>query len=260
MIKLATSNGNHMDKKQIDAYVKQIADALTEEAMDYIVENGNEDLISDEGLAKLFSKKFISFEDYPRGWFGMSLEYDDINSEMGLFSSWGHCIWSVKCDVKDPQSIIGCAIECLNNSPKEFDVEFDKYKNKDENKSQKVFDRLFKALDKEYQKFLKRKAKKNEEIEDPEEDGNWTTFYEKAEEMGKDAVIEMGVKEDQAEMMFEEFWDDANSARDDARIDKNYQALVKKFTKHYNKVIAETVNAICRIRLQMSDKYVYEMK
>lgn len=54
-----------MDKKQIEAYVKQIADALTEEAMDYIVENGNETLISDEGLAKLFSKKFITFDAYP---------------------------------------------------------------------------------------------------------------------------------------------------------------------------------------------------
>ena len=51
-----------MDKKQIEAYVKQIADALTEEAMDYIVENGNETLISDEGLAKLFSK-VVSYID-----------------------------------------------------------------------------------------------------------------------------------------------------------------------------------------------------
>ena len=78
--------------------------------------------------------------------------------------------------------------------------------------------------------------------------------------MGQDAVIEMGVKEDQAEMMFEEFWDDANIAKDDAEIDRNYQKLVVKFTKHYNKVIAETVNATCRIRLQMSDRYVYGMK
>ena len=246
-----------MDKKQIEAYVQQIAGALTEEALDYIVENGNENLVSDEGLAKLFSKKFLSFEDYPRGAFGMSLEYDDVNSEMGLFSSLGHCIWSAKCNVKDPQSIIACAIECLNNSPKEFDVEFDKYKNKDENKSQKVFDRLIQALDKEYQRFLKKKAKEDEEIEDPEEDGNWTSFYEKAEEMGQDALIEMGVKEDNAERMFEEFWDDASFAEDDAEIDKNYQKLVEKFTKHYNKVIAEVCNVTCRIRLQMSDKYVY---
>lgn len=249
-----------MDKKQIEAYVKLIADSLTEEAIDYIEMNGDEDLISDEGLAKLFSKKFITFEDYPRGWFGMSLEYDDVNSEMGLFSSWGHCIWSVKCNVKDPQSIIDCAIECLNNSPKEFDVKRDKFKNKDENKSQKVFDRLIKALDKEYQKFLRRKGKEDEEIEDPEDDDNWVSFYQKAEKMGQDAVIEMGVKEDQAEMMFEEFWDDANIAKDDAAIDRNYQKLVVKFTKHYNKVIAETVNATCRIRLQMSDRYVYGMK
>ena len=51
-----------MDKKQIGVYVKQIADALTEEAMDYIVENGNEDLIYDDGLAKLFSK-VVSYID-----------------------------------------------------------------------------------------------------------------------------------------------------------------------------------------------------
>lgn len=249
-----------MDKKQIESYVQQISDALTEDALDYIIENGNGTLVSDEGLAKLFSKKFITFEDYPMGGMGMSLEYDDINTEMGLFSSMGHCIWSVKCNVKAPQSIIDCAIECLNNSPKEFDVEFDKYKNKDENKSQKVFDRLIKALDKEYQKFLKRKAKEDYEVEDPEEDGNWTDFYEKAEAMGMDAVMEMGVMQDNAERMFEEFWDDASFAEDDNEIDKNYQKLVEKFTKHYNKVIAETVNAICRIRLQMSDKYVYEIE
>lgn len=259
MIKLALSIRKAMDKKQIETYVEQIVAGLTEEAMDYIVENGNESLISDEKLAKLFSKKFITFEDYPIGGFGMSLEYDEVNSEMGLFSGQGHCIWSVKCDVKDPLSIVACAIECLNNSPKEFDVEFDNYKNKDENKSQKIFDRLIKALDKEYQKFLKRKAKEDEEIEDPEEDGNWTAFYEEAEELGKDAVIEMGVKEDSAEMMFEEFWDNASIAEDDAEIDRNYQKLVKKFTEYYNKVIAETVDFICRIRLQMSDKYVYEL-
>ena len=248
-----------MDKKQIETYVHQIADALTEEALDYIADNGNEKIVSDEELAKLFSKKFIAFEDYPRAWGGMSLEYDEVNSEMGLFSSFGYCIWSVKCNVKDPQSIIDCAIECLNNSIKEPDVELEKYKNKDEHKSQKIFDRLVKALDKEYQKFLKRKAKEDEEIEDPEEDGNWTDFYEKAEEMGMDAVMEMGVREDCAEMMFEEFWDNASIAEDDAEIDRNYQKLVKKFTEYYNKVIAETVNFICRIRLQMSDKYVYEM-
>ena len=67
----------------------------------------------------------------------------------------------------------------------------------------------------------------------------------------------MGVKEDQAEMMFEEFWDDASIADDDAEIDRNYQKLVDKFTEYYNKVVAETVNAMCRIRLQMSDRYVY---
>ncbi len=187
----------------------------------------------------------------------MSLEYDEVNSEMGLFSGQGHCIWSVKCDVKDPLSIVACAIECLNNSPKEFDVEFDKYKNKDEHKSQKVFDRLIKALDKEYQKFLKRKAKEDEEIEDPEDDGNWVSFYEKAEEMGMDAVIEMGIREDIAEMMFEEFWDAANIAEDDAEIDKSYLKLVKKITDYYNKFIPEVANVTCRIRLQISDRYVY---
>ena len=246
-----------MDKKMIESFVEQIRAGLTEEAIDHIVENGNESLISEEGLAKLFSKKFITFEDYPMGGLGMSLEYDEVNSEMGLFSSFGYCIWSVKCDVKDLQSIIDSAIECLNHSQVEFDVEFDKYKNKDENKSKKIFDRFIKALDKEYQKFLKRRSKEDEEIEDPEDDGNWVSFYEKAEEMGLDAIKEMGVREDLAELIFEEFWDDANSAEDDAEIDENYQKLVKKFTEYYNRVIAETVNATCRIRLQMSDKYVY---
>ena len=243
--------------EKIKSYVEQIKAGLTEKALDYICDNGNEDIISDEELCKLFSKKFISFEDYPRAWGGMSLEYDEIISEMGLFSGLGYCIWSVKCNVKDPQSIIACAIECLNNSVKEPDVEPDKFKNKDENKSQKVFGRFIKALENEYQKFLKMKLKEDEEIENPEDDGNWVSFYENAEQMGMDAVTKMGVREDSAEMMFDEFWDNANIAKDDAEIDKNYQKLVKKFTEHYNKYISEVVNVTCRIRLQMSDKYIY---
>ena len=252
-----------MDKKQIEAYVQQIRDALTEDAVDYIECNGNESLLSDKELGKLFGKKFITFEDYPRVWSGLSLEYDDVNSEMGLFSGWGHCIWSVKCNVKDPRSIIDCAIECLNNSQIEFDLDFDnvKYKFHDENKSRKVFDRLIQSFDKEYQIFIKRKSKDgDDEIEDPEDDPRWVDFYEKAEEIGMDALIEMGVKEDNAERMFEEFWDDAAIAKDNAEIDKYYKKLVVKFTEPYNKVIAEVCNVTCRIRLQMSDRYVYGMK
>lgn len=113
---------NIMDEK-IKGYAEQISDALTDEALDYLIEHGNGNLISDEELGKLFSKRFVHKVDCPSGR-GLCLVYDENNSEIELFSLNAQMIvWSVKCDINNVQSIINCAIECLNNSMKEGDLD-----------------------------------------------------------------------------------------------------------------------------------------
>ena len=111
-----------MDEK-IKGYAEQISDALTEEALDYLIEHGNGNLISNEELGKLFSKKFMHKLDCPSGR-GLCLVYDENNSEIELFSLNAQMIvWSVKCDINNVQSIIDSAIECLNNAMKEGDLD-----------------------------------------------------------------------------------------------------------------------------------------
>ena len=113
---------NIMDEK-IKGYAEQISDALTDEALDYLIEHGNGNLISDEELGKLFSKRFVHKVDCPSGR-GLCLVYDENNSEIELFSLNAQMIvWSVKCDINNVQSIINSAIECLNNSMKEGDLD-----------------------------------------------------------------------------------------------------------------------------------------
>ena len=109
--------------QKIESYVKQIKDAITEEALDFLFDNGDANLISDEELGKLFSKKFMNEKDRPSG-FGLCLVYDRNTSEIELFSKNAQLIvWGVKCDIHNVQSIIDCAIECLNNCMKEGDLD-----------------------------------------------------------------------------------------------------------------------------------------
>lgn len=104
---------------KIQSYIDQIANGLTDEAIDELMEYGDGDIISDEELCKLFSKKFMHNEDCPEG-NDYCLVYDENNEEMELFSSFEKCIkWSVKCDINNVQSIISCAIECLNHCIRE---------------------------------------------------------------------------------------------------------------------------------------------
>lgn len=108
---------------RIKGYAEQIGDALTDEALDYLIEHGNGDLISDKELSKLFSKNFMHKLDCPSGR-GLCLVYDENNSEIELFSLNAQMIvWSVKCDINNVQSIIDSAIECLNNAMKEGDLD-----------------------------------------------------------------------------------------------------------------------------------------
>ena len=112
-----------MDEK-IKGYVEQISDALTDDALDYLIEHGNGNLISDEELGKLFSKKFVHKVDCPSGR-GLCLVYDENNSEIELFSLNAQMIvWSVKCDINNVQSIINSAIECLNHCKRMDDIEW----------------------------------------------------------------------------------------------------------------------------------------
>lgn len=58
---------NTLLDERIRGYAEQISDALTDDALDYLIEHGNGDLISDEELGKLFSKKFLQGTDIPSG-------------------------------------------------------------------------------------------------------------------------------------------------------------------------------------------------
>ena len=112
-----------MDKTKIKSYVQQINAAITDEALEYLDFNGEEDILSDEELGKLFSKKFMNRIECPTG-FSLCLVYDRNNSEIVLFSKNAQMIaWSVKCDINNVQSIIDSSIECLNNCMKEGDLD-----------------------------------------------------------------------------------------------------------------------------------------
>ncbi len=111
-----------MDEK-IKSFVQQINDSLTDEALDYLIEHGNGNLISDEELGKLFRKKFMHNLDCPSGR-GLCLMYDRDNAIIELFSMNAQMIaWSAKCDIQNVQSIIDGAIECLNNCMKEGNLD-----------------------------------------------------------------------------------------------------------------------------------------
>ena len=111
-----------MDER-IMGYIQQIKESLSDEAMEYIDFNGEEDIISDEELGKLFTKKFMNGIESPTG-FSLCLVYDRNNSEIELFSKNAQMIaWSVKCDINNVQSIIDCTIECLNNCMKEGELD-----------------------------------------------------------------------------------------------------------------------------------------
>jgi hypothetical protein len=111
-----------MDEK-IKGYVQQINDALTDDALDYIYDNGDDYMLSDGELGKLFSKNFMHKIDCPEG-NGLCLVYDENNAEIELFSLRAQMIvWSVKCDIQNVQSIIDATIECLNNCMKEGDLD-----------------------------------------------------------------------------------------------------------------------------------------
>lgn len=107
-----------MDER-IKGYVQQINAALTDEALEYIDFNGEEDILTEEELGKLFTKKFMHGVESPTG-FSLCLVYDRNNGEIELFSKNAQMVaWSVKCNIQSVQSIIDCTIECLNNCMKE---------------------------------------------------------------------------------------------------------------------------------------------
>lgn len=113
-----------MDKKQIEAYVQQIKEGLIPEAKEYLDEYGELHLISDNELAKLFTSDFRNKKDGPEGC-GLCLVYEKKKSEIVLFSIDLQCkVWGVKCDVNNTQSVIDSAVECLNHSMKQDDIDW----------------------------------------------------------------------------------------------------------------------------------------
>ena len=108
----------------IQGYIQQIKDGLSNDAMRYLDESGELYLISDGELAKLFRPDFKKKYDGPSG-DGLCLAYDVNNSEIELFSINLQCIvWSVKCDINNPQSVIDSTIECLNNCMKQDNIDW----------------------------------------------------------------------------------------------------------------------------------------
>jgi hypothetical protein len=109
--------------EKIKGYVKQINSALTDEALEYIDFNGEEDILSEEELGKLFSKRFMHGVENPTG-FSLCLLYNENNQSIELFSKNAQMIaWSVNCNIQNVQSIIDCTIECLNNCMKEENLD-----------------------------------------------------------------------------------------------------------------------------------------
>ena len=105
-------------------YVQKIKDGLTPEATEYLDEYGELHLISDGELAKLFKSDFKNRYNGPEG-DGLCLAFDMNNSEIELFSINLQCVvWSVKCDINNPQSIIDSTVECLNNCMKQDEIDW----------------------------------------------------------------------------------------------------------------------------------------
>lgn len=103
----------------IQKYVDEISAGLTDEAMDALCDYGDGDLMQDEELRKLFSKKFQHREEYPMG-FDLCLLYNEDKGEMELYSIYEKSVkWRVKCDINNVHSIIFCAIDCINHCIRE---------------------------------------------------------------------------------------------------------------------------------------------
>jgi len=112
--------------EKIKSYVQQIKDAINDEAVDYLFEDGQDQLISYEQLSKLFNESFILNKQYPHsGEFGhLCLKYSK-KGEIYLYTTVARCkVWKAKCDINDPKSIISGAIECLNHCMKEQDIDW----------------------------------------------------------------------------------------------------------------------------------------
>lgn len=106
-------------EEKIQAYIEQITSGLTDEALQALGWYGDDRLISDEELGKLFSKKFMHKEEVPRG-DDLCLIYNKEKEELELYSIYMQRVdWSVKCDINNVQSIIDSATECINHCIRE---------------------------------------------------------------------------------------------------------------------------------------------
>lgn len=112
-------------KEKLQPYVDKIVAGLSEEALYYLYENGHEELISYEELCKLFKETFGLNKEYPQTYFCQPYLKYNKRGKMELRAiHLKDAIWSVKCDLNDPQSIISSAIECLNHCKRMDDIEW----------------------------------------------------------------------------------------------------------------------------------------
>jgi len=112
-------------KTKLQPYVDEIVAGLTDEALDYLYENGKDELISFEELCKLFKEPFVFNKQYPQTMFNQLYMRYNKRGKVELMSLLSRdAIWGAKCDINDPKSIITCATECLNHCMKEADIDW----------------------------------------------------------------------------------------------------------------------------------------
>ena len=125
--KFAVLDNKHSErlKEKLQPYVDEIVAGLTEEALEYLDESGKDELISYEELCKIFKEPFGFNRQNPHTFFNqLYLKYNK-RGRIELMSILSQdAIWSAKCDLNDPKSIITSATECLNHCMKEADIDW----------------------------------------------------------------------------------------------------------------------------------------
>ncbi len=116
---------NEKLKEKVQPLVDEIVAGLSDETLEYLEENGLEDLISYEELSKLFKETFGHNKEYPQTYFCQPYLKYNKRGKMELRAiHLKNAIWSAKCDLNDPKSIISSAIECLNHCKRMDDIEW----------------------------------------------------------------------------------------------------------------------------------------
>ena len=114
-------------KERLQPLVDEVVAGLTEDALDYLDEQGYNILISYGQLCKLFKEPFGFNRQFPNTgeYGGLCLIYSKKKKEVQLYYyPLQATVWGAKCDMQNVQSIKDAAIECLNNCMKLDNVDW----------------------------------------------------------------------------------------------------------------------------------------